>query len=68
MTFFDKIKLKKVLKMNINKLRQKLCLMFSIDNVNKMLLYSIINDEFLNFLEEINFENIPNLCDIVYKK
>lgn len=54
--------------MNINKLRQKLCLMFSIDNVNKMLLYSIINDEFLNFLEEINFENIPNLCDIVYKK
>mgnify|MGYP000569901006 FL=1 len=54
MTFFDKIKLKKVLKMNINKLRQKLCLMFSIDNVNKMLLYSIINEEFLNFLEEIN--------------
>lgn len=37
--------------MNINKLRQKLCLMFSIDNVNKMLLYSIINEEFLNFLE-----------------
>ena len=33
--------------MNINKLRQKLCLMFSIDNVNKMLLYSIINEEFL---------------------
>lgn len=54
--------------MNINKLRQKLCLMFSIDNVNKMLLYSIINEEFLNFLEEINFENIPSLCDIVYKK
>lgn len=42
--------------------------MFSIDNVNKMLLYSIINEEFLNFLEEINFENIPSLCDIVYKK
>ena len=54
--------------MNINKLRQKLCLMFSIDNVNKMLLYSIINEEFLNFLEKINFENIPSLCDIVYKK
>ena len=54
--------------MNINKLRQKLSLMFSIDNVNKMLLYSIINEEFFNFLEEINFEDISDLCDTIYKK
>ena len=54
--------------MNINKLRQKLSLMFSIDNVNKMLLYGIINEEFFNFLEKINFEDISDLCDTIYKK
>lgn len=52
----------------MNDLKQKLLTMFNIDNVNKMLLYSIINEEFSSFLEKINFKDIPSLCDIVYKK
>lgn len=52
----------------MDKLKQKLLMMFNIESVNNMLLFSIINEEFSSFLEKMNFENIPSLCDIIYKK
>lgn len=54
--------------MEFNNLKKKLEKLFFRDNVKKILLYSLINNSFYDFLSSLDIINISSILDKIYKK
>lgn len=54
--------------MEFNNLKRKLGKLFFIDNINKILLYGLINNDFYDFLSSLDIMNISSILYKVYEK